>query len=402
MKGNRFSYLVMMGHFFCDFNQGALVATLPFLVAKGALNYTAVGGLIFAANFISCIIQPTFGYLGDKHSWPWLMSLGIVMSCIGISLIGSLNNYWLMFLAVGLGGIGVAVFHPEGGRNANLVSGANKGGGMSIFAVGGNVGYSVGPIIIAAIVPKLGLNVTVWFIVPSLIMAAVIILNIPALKKFTQQSEIEKAEIIESDKLNHIAPEKDNWPAFTKLGIANVFRAIIHSGLLAFISLYFVAVFVIPTSQGSVRLSIYSIACAVATLFGGFLADKFGFKRIICIFVTGFIPSMAIFLLSGNILFATLMLIPIAFAVNGPYSTMVALGHKFLPNHIGLSSGISLGIAVSLGGMVAPLLGLVADHFGLVYVMYILLAAGAVATVLVYTIPGSKDDGVTPKAALKQ
>lgn len=36
-----------------------------------------------------------------------------------------------------LSGAGVAMFHPEGGRIANLAAGENKANGMSIFAVGG-------------------------------------------------------------------------------------------------------------------------------------------------------------------------------------------------------------------------------------------------------------------------
>jgi FSR family fosmidomycin resistance protein-like MFS transporter len=76
MKGNRYSYMMMLAHVSCDINQGALIAIFPFMVSQGILNYTAVGGLIFAANFISSVVQPLFGYLGDKYNRPWLMSLG--------------------------------------------------------------------------------------------------------------------------------------------------------------------------------------------------------------------------------------------------------------------------------------------------------------------------------------
>jgi FSR family fosmidomycin resistance protein-like MFS transporter len=63
------------------------------------------------------------------------------MSSVGVSLLGFLHNYWAMFFAIAVGGVGIAVFHPEGGRNANLVAGANKGTGMGIFAVGGISGF---------------------------------------------------------------------------------------------------------------------------------------------------------------------------------------------------------------------------------------------------------------------
>ena len=65
----------------------------------------------------------------------------------GVSLLGFLNSYWAMFLAVMLTGIGSALFHPDGGRMANYVAGEKKGRGLSNFSVGGNLGGAVGPML---------------------------------------------------------------------------------------------------------------------------------------------------------------------------------------------------------------------------------------------------------------
>ena len=42
------NYLCLTGHICADINQGALSATLPFLVMYAGYSYTAVAGLIFA------------------------------------------------------------------------------------------------------------------------------------------------------------------------------------------------------------------------------------------------------------------------------------------------------------------------------------------------------------------
>jgi len=382
MRADRLRYMMMIAHICCDINQGALNAIIPFLVAGGTLNYTAAGGLIFAANFVSSVVQPLFGYLGDKYSRPWLMSLGILMSSIGVSLLGFLNNYWAMFLVISIGGIGVAIFHPEGGRNANLVSGSKKGTGMSIFSVGGNIGFSIGPVMAATFIPWLGLKGTVLFFIPAAIMAVVVLTQIPALNRFSEQMAEKKKALSESAGDSAAPPPEDDWPAFGKLTATVVARSIIAQGMLTFIPLFFMGILFLPEADSSLRLSVYSVSCALATLAGGRLADKFGFNRIIRIFTTGFIPFLAIFLFAKSVILATLMLIPLAFTINGPYSTMVALGQKFLPNRIGLSSGITLGIAISLGGVVVPILGKMADTYGLMSAMYIVAAAGILTTVL--------------------
>ena len=43
----------------------------------------------------------------------------------------------------------------------------------------------------------------------------------------------------------------------------------------------------------------------------------------------------------------------------------VVMGQEYLPNRIGLASGVTLGLAIGLGGLAAPLLGLLADARGL-------------------------------------
>lgn len=66
---------------------------------------------------------------------------------------------------------------------------------------------------------------------------------------------------------------------------------------------------------------------------------------------------------------------------------MIALGQKFLPNHIGTSSGIMLGLAVSVGGMVAPGIGWVGDNYGLEQAMWVVAGFAALTMVLAFLIP---------------
>ena len=95
-----FVYLLSLGHLSVDLAPGALPAILPFLVLHNGLSYTEVAGLMFASSCLSSVVQPAFGYWADKSSKTWFMSLGIVMSGVGLGLSGLASNYWLIFLAV--------------------------------------------------------------------------------------------------------------------------------------------------------------------------------------------------------------------------------------------------------------------------------------------------------------
>ena len=92
------NYLTMVGHLCSDINQGALSAVLPFLVVAHGFSYAAVAMLVFAANLASAVIQPLFGWIGDRRPCPWFMAAGIFLAGLGICGIGFLEDYWAIRL----------------------------------------------------------------------------------------------------------------------------------------------------------------------------------------------------------------------------------------------------------------------------------------------------------------
>jgi hypothetical protein len=63
------------------------------------------------------------------------------------------------------------------------------------------------------------------------------------------------------------------------------------------------------------------------------------------------LPLLCFFIFADTVVWATLLLIPIGIALYVPFSPMVVMGQKYLPNRIGLASGVTLGLAVSVGGI---------------------------------------------------
>ena len=151
------------GHFFTDLNQGALPALLPFLMTEHQLSYAAAAGLMFANSLTSSIIQPLFGFYADRLDRPRLMPWAVLLAGLGLALLGWVDSYAAMFLAVAVSGIGVAAFHPEAARLANLAAGDKKATGIGLFGIGGNAGFAVGPLLGTFLVLAGGLKSTVFF-----------------------------------------------------------------------------------------------------------------------------------------------------------------------------------------------------------------------------------------------
>lgn len=372
MKRKKFSFVLMFAHFFNDINQGSLPAILPFLIFHQNLSYALAANLLFVSNLVSSLTQPLLGYFGDRTSKPWLMSLGIFFSGLGIALLGLFDSYAFMLLSVGLSGFGGALFHPEGGKLANFVAGSKKGTGIGLFGVGGNLGFAAGPLMATAALYFFGLKGTILFLIPTILMPLILLKYNPVFKVFTKRNT---KQVKRSKK-------KDDWLNFTKLTFIMFGQSIIKFALLVFIPLIFMTFFSFSEAKANLNLTLFALVGAIATLLGGKYADKYGFSKTIKYSAFFFVFVLALFLQSKIAILATLLIIPISFFINSSYSSLITLSQNYLPGRVGFASGISLGLAISVGGLVSPLIGHIADIKGISYAMYVVLAIALATAIL--------------------
>lgn len=380
------NYLAMTGHICSDINQGALSAILPFLVVGSGYSYFEATMLVFAANIASAVIQPLFGWLGDRHPSPWFMALGVFLAGLGMAGIGYVQGYWYVVASAMVCGIGVAMFHPEGGRLSNLAAGARKGNGMSIFAVGGNIGFFVGPILCATFLTAFGLHGTAVFLVPATACAVVLLCFNRRFKRLGTTAGKTRGE----------SAEREHWGLFgLVMGVLSL-RSIVNYGLMAFIPLFLVGELGQSEALGSTALSVFAIAGAVATALSGRTAEKMEPLRlaIVCCAVTG--AGIAVFAFNNAVAVALAITLILAVTLDLFYPSTVALGMGYIPRHLGMASGLSYGVAVCVGGVAEPLLGLAGDAAGLVPVMLALAAvafASAALGLLLKRLQAEKSTG---------
>jgi FSR family fosmidomycin resistance protein-like MFS transporter len=349
--------MLFLGHLSTDINQGALPAMLPFLIPAHDLSYAAAATIVFAANIASTIVQPLFGHFADRVSKPFLMPLGILLAGIGLSLAGVSSDYSLIILVAIVSGIGIAAFHPEGARLVNYLAGEKKATAMSIFGVGGTLGFAIGPLIITAAMLNWGLRGSLILIAPVCFMAFVLSFQ---LKKFASFGGTSVAKRSVS-----AAAGSDAWGAFSRLCLIAVGRSVLFYGLNTFIPLYWINVLNQSKAAAGTALTILAAAGVFGNLMGGRLSDHFGHRWIIVASFAALALLLPCLLWVNHIAVATILLVPIGMALSSCYSPIVVLGQRFLPNHIGLASGFTLGVTISIGGMTAPLLGKIADIYGI-------------------------------------
>ena len=180
--------------------------------------------------------------------------------------------------------------------------------------------------------------------------------------------------------------QTDDWPAFFKLCPSIFARSIIQNALNTFIPLYWVSVLLQTQKQGSLMVTVMAFASATAAFTGGRLSDRFGFRRVIRGAFAAIFPLFILVLMTRNVWLATVLTAVLAAMPHFAHAPSVVLGQKYLPNKMGLASGVTLGLSVSVGGICSPLLGKIGDSYGLTTVLYVaagVALAGFFATLLI-------------------
>ena len=358
-------------HLFTDIAQGSIPALLPFLIARDHISIAAASALVLAATISSSVVQPLFGYMSDRVSLPWLMPLGPALGGLGVALVGFAPNYPLTFAAVLVSGLGVAAFHPEGSRFANYVSGERRASGMSRFSVGGNIGFALGPVLVTPLLIAFGLHGTAFVLIPTWLMAAVLVHELPRLKSFRPDviaGRVQRGE------------QNEAWVPFVLLAGVIALRSFVYFGMVTFIPLYYVQVLHTSKALGNTALTAMLLGGAAGTLMGGPLADRFGRRTVLVGSMILIPPLVVAFLLSEPVL--ALVFAALAGAVTiATFAVTIVMGQEYLPGRLGVSAGVTIGLSIGLGGVGAPLLGLLADSAGLraVFEIVAILPLGALA-----------------------
>lgn len=140
-------------------------------------------------------------------------------------------------------------------------------------------------------------------------------------------------------------------------------------------------------TAGSSALTVLFSIGVIGTFFGGRWADRYGYLKVIRTGYLLLIPVLLLFVSTEEPTLAMALLIPIGLSLFAPYSPTVVLGQKYLPRRMGFASGITLGLAVSVGGIAAPGLGWLADQYGLAFSFTILTVLPVIAALASYSLP---------------
>jgi MFS transporter, FSR family, fosmidomycin resistance protein len=219
---------------------------------------------------------------------------------------------------------------------------------------------------------------SLFLALPAVAMAAVLFHELPRMLTFRPEA------VDGEEKEEGVAPEHW-WPFVRMIGVVIV-RSFVYFGLVAFVASYYERVLDVSPAVGNAALTLMLFGGAAGTLTMGPLADHFGRRTVVGASMLVLPPLIFCFTLAGPFVGMALLVL-VGAATVGTFGITVVMGQEYLPGRIGLAAGITMGLSIGLGGMGAPLLGLVADSAGLSFTMMVIATLPILGLLLALTLP---------------
>ena len=345
-------WILAAGHFALDSYNGYLAPLLPLLIAKHGMSVAVAASLASVLSVSSSGLQPLFGYLADRHRWRVFVWLSPFITGFFISLLGVAPGYAALATFLFLSGLGTAAFHPLAAASAHAVAGTRKGHGMSIFVTGGNVGHSLGPVIILPVVMLIGLERSWVMMLPALVVSVLLYFWAPDPKR--------EARVATTGSISEL---KARWLPLMLLWLLVTLRSVIIAGFSNFMPILLrrhgTALFLAGSS-----ITIFQLTGSVGSFLGGALSDRIGRLKTLALSFSLPVPLFLGFLA----LHSDLRLVLIALAGFGIFLSIPANlveAQNLFPRNLSTVSSLMIGLAWGMAGLLLTPLGVLADHFGI-------------------------------------
>ncbi|MGH8228790.1 MAG: MFS transporter [Steroidobacteraceae bacterium] len=349
-------------HVLNDMMQSVIVAIYPLLKGEFHLAFFQIGLITLTFQLTASLLQPVVGMVTDRHPLPFSLPLGMCFTLSGLLLLSVAPTYGLLLLAVALIGCGSSVFHPESSRVARMASGGRFGLAQSMFQIGGNIGQALGPVLAAVIVLKLGRSHVGWFGLAAL-LAIVILLQVSRWYRRHIEERVQKRR----------PGDRPLYPASVVRRTIFVLLILMFSKFFYLASIgsyyefYLIHRFGLTAHQAANLLGVFLFAVAGGTLIGGPLGDRIGRKRVIWFSILGTAP-FTLLLPHVDLAWTVGLSVIIGVILASAFPAIIVYAQDMLTHRIGMVSGLFYGFSFGLGGIGAAVLGLIADHFGIVFV----------------------------------
>jgi FSR family fosmidomycin resistance protein-like MFS transporter len=351
-----------VAHCMNDTLQSVVSAAYPIIKDDLALSFGQIGLITLVYQSAASVFQPLTGLYFDKRPSPLSLPVGMAFTLSGlISLAFAATLGWLLASVFAIG-IGSSIFHPEASRLTSLASGGKRGLAQSLFQVGGNLGGSLGPLMVALLIAPYGRQHIADF---AVLAGIAICVMLPVSRWYRQRLTLLRNSGANTG--GHAAQPLSG----AKIGRTIIILLILifskyayTAGLSSFYTFYLIEKFGVSVQKSQLLLFVFALSTAIGTLLGGPVGDRVGRKYVIWASILGAAP-FALLMPHANLFWTVALTFCVGLVIASAFPAILVYAQELLPYKLGLVSGLFFGFAFGVAGIASAALGKMADIYGL-------------------------------------
>lgn len=341
------------------------------------------------AAFVSwpSITQPIWGRLADKVNLQKYIFLLPFITATFMSLVGAAPNTAFLSLFLLLAGLSSACFHAVAAPIAGKASGRSSGKGLSLWMIGGEMGFTVGPILIITFTNSFSLQKTPYLIILAAFAAVFLYFRLNRIDVIKNHTPAPQGSFKDSFKIVS--------PMLIPIILVAASRAMLQSATNVYIPTYL-------TEQGvdlwvaGTALSLIMGGGILGTIIGGIYKDKIGGKPVLLASLIGSTIFFFAFLFTNGILqIAALLLTGIFSGVYLPVA--LSMVQEFSPQNRSFANGTYLAFLFSIGAVSNMVVGSLYDKFGSTQSFLISGIISLLSIVFLFMVPKDEHENAVVK-----
>lgn len=351
-----------LSHCLNDLLQSLLAASYPLFKEDLALSFGQIGLITLVYQMAASVFQPLAGLFFDKRPFVWSLPAGMCFTLVGLLNLAFASNLHWVLVSVFLIGVGSSILHPEASRITSLASGGRRGFAQSVFQVGGNLGGSFGPLLMALLVAPYGRHNIAYF---AIVAFVAILVMIPVCRWY--KAYLRRVKWRPANAVRHAPMPLPHGRTFFAIAIllTLIFSKYIYmASLSSYYTFYLMHKFGVSVQQSQIFLFVFLLATAAGTLMGGPIGDRIGRKYVIWMSILGTAP-FSILMPHVSLAWTVVLSFCVGFMSSSAFPAILLYAQELLPNKLGLISGLFFGFAFGIAGIASAVLGDMADHYGI-------------------------------------
>lgn len=344
---------IVAGHAVHDMYTAFLPPLLPLFIAGFSLTVTQAGALSLFM-LLPAMIQPIIGRVADRRNLRPFVVVAPLIAAVSMSLLGLAPSYAVLALLLTVAGLNTAGLHAVAPAMTGRLSGGHLGRGMGLWMMGGELGRTIGPLVIVSAVTLFTLHGTYWLIPIGALSSGILLLR---LRSVVDEPPMRQEEIPWGPAIRRMAP--------VMIPVAGVMlvRALVQAAITSYLPTYL-------TLEGAdlwlagASLSLLEAAGVAGALLGGVMSDRIGRRRVLAASALASPAFLLMFLRAGGWLrFPLLVLLGLSLLSISP--VLMAMVQESFPEYRAMANGVYMALSFGTASAGVVIVGLLSDSLGM-------------------------------------